>query len=46
MRLKELNDLVCDDEGYLFFVVDDVKYEISELVDDSSEEIILSGFAS
>ncbi len=45
MRLSELLELVDDDhDGYLFFKVDGVKYEIDELIEDDKDEIILAGF--
>ena len=42
MKLSELVELAED--GYLFFVVDGVKYEIDELIDDTGGEVVLSGY--
>lgn len=46
MKLSELLELVDDDsDGYLFFTVDGVKYEIDELVGADKDIILLAGFA-
>ena len=42
MKLSELVELAED--GYLFFTIDGVKYEIDELIDDTSDEVLLAGF--
>ncbi len=46
MRLSKLLDLIDDEsDGYLFFTVDGVKYEIDELIDDDNDVILLAGSA-
>ncbi len=42
MKLSELQELVHDD-GWLFIVIDGVKCEIDELIDDSDDIILLAG---
>lgn len=45
MRLSELLELVDNDhDGFLFFSVDGIKYEIDNLIDSDEDEILLSGF--
>lgn len=44
MRLSELVELVGESDGYLFFSIDGIKYEIDEVVEDDDDEIIVSGF--
>ena len=45
MKLSELIELVGENDGYLFFTADGVKYEIDDLIDDSGDIILLAGFA-
>ena len=44
MTLKELNELAENENAYLFFSIDGVKYEIDNLIDSDEMQILLSGY--
>ena len=46
VTLKELNELAENENAYLFFSMDGVKFEIDNLIDSDEIEIILSSFES
>ncbi|KKK63600.1 hypothetical protein LCGC14_2992650 [marine sediment metagenome] len=43
MTLKELNELAENENAYLFFSIDGVRYEIDNLIGSDEIEITLSG---